>query len=596
MSKLRVDQFVNSDDNGAPSFPNSATTIQPTESDQFATKLYADTSLGSISPITNTISPIEPSSPSVGDFWTDISNLTLISLSVWDGSDWIKLKSTQENPNTQPPAGSIISPPSISDPNSGYIPTMLTATSAVVSDATLSSSKWYKDDVEIPGAIGLQFYATEIGTYKYEEIWVDELGTQLFPSLSAVIDARAGVIDAQPTITSSNGVYSPTTLTATAAVVSNATLVGSKWYRDGVEIAGETGLSINIPESEGGIYKYEETWTDAFGTQLLPTLSASVQVFATIADPTVLTPADGTGSIDFNYTAESSAITDISTIDVLGAEAFSTTLYTGNGNGAWNGGNNTVPSGLDFTEGDWLSWIKVRNAVDSHFMSDSTQKTGTMYDSFASDRQYGKQTGESTGISAVGVDGYTIDGQNNQVNGTNKDYVAWNFRVAPGFFDIVNYSGNSIGGRSISHNLGSTPGMIMIKAITDSGQGDWIVWHKDAGQYEAKLNSYHAFQWGVITSASDTEFTLDNGGPETNLTGHDYIAYIFADNPDNQIKCGSYVGAGYGGKLVTLGFKPHWLLIKKSTGISDWAIVDSTRGNFNELYANSSVDEDTGKF
>ena len=34
---------------------------------------------------------------------------------------------------------------------------MLTATSAVVSGATLSSSKWYKDDVEIPGATGLQF-------------------------------------------------------------------------------------------------------------------------------------------------------------------------------------------------------------------------------------------------------------------------------------------------------------------------------------------------------------------------------------------------------------------------------------------------------
>ena len=42
MSQLRVNEFVNSDDNGAPSFPNSATTIPPTESDQFATKLYVD--------------------------------------------------------------------------------------------------------------------------------------------------------------------------------------------------------------------------------------------------------------------------------------------------------------------------------------------------------------------------------------------------------------------------------------------------------------------------------------------------------------------------------------------------------------------------
>ena len=310
MSKLRADEFVNSDDNGAPSFPHSATVPAPTADDHFATKLYADTSASTkSSSITNTISNTAPSNPSVGDFWTDTSTQSIIYLRIWNGSSWVNIKSSLEIS-----AGQIVTPPSISDPNGGYIPTMLTATSAVVSDATLSSSKWYKDDVEIPGATGLQFYATEIGTYKYEEIWVDAFGTQLFPSLSAVIDARAGVIDAQPTITSSNGVYSPTTLTATAAVVSNATFVGSKWYKDGVEVPGETGLSINILVHEQGVYKYEETWTDAFGTQLLPTLSASVQVFATIADPTVLTPADDTGAPDFDYTAESSAITNVTSV------------------------------------------------------------------------------------------------------------------------------------------------------------------------------------------------------------------------------------------------------------------------------------------
>ena len=44
MSKLRADEFVNSDDNGAPSFPHSATVPAPTADNHFATKLYADTS------------------------------------------------------------------------------------------------------------------------------------------------------------------------------------------------------------------------------------------------------------------------------------------------------------------------------------------------------------------------------------------------------------------------------------------------------------------------------------------------------------------------------------------------------------------------
>ena len=320
MSKLRADEFVNSDDNGAPSFPHSATVPAPTADDHFANKLYTDTSASTKSTtITNTISNTAPSNPSVGDFWTDTSE-SIIALGIWNGVSWVNVKNSLELP-----AGQIVSPPSISDPNGGYVPTMLTATSAVVSDATLSSSKWYKDDVELPGSEGsLQFYATELGTYKYEEVWVDVFGNQLFPSLSAVIDAYAGVIVAQPTITSSDGVYSPTTLTATPAVVSNATLTGSRWYKDGVVISGSSGLSINIPENEGGIYKYEETWTDAFGTQLLPTLSASVQVFLTIDEPKVTGPTYNAGTPDFDFTGQSSAITSVdqvvSNVPVVGSD------------------------------------------------------------------------------------------------------------------------------------------------------------------------------------------------------------------------------------------------------------------------------------
>ena len=612
MSKLRADEFVNSDDNGAPSFPHSATVPAPTADDHFANKLYTDTSASTKSTtttITNTISSTAPSNPSVGDFWTDTSE-SIIALSIWNGSFWVNAKNSLELP-----AGQIVAPPSISDPNGGYIPTMLTATSADVSDATLLSSKWYKDDIELPGSEGsLQFYATELGTYKYEEIWVDVFGNQLFPSLSAVIDAYAGVIDAQPTIASSNGVYSPTTLTATTAVVSNATFVGSKWYKDGVEIPGETGLSINIPETEGGIYKYEEIWTDAFGTQLLPTLSASVQVFLTIGEPEVTGPTYNAGSPDFDFTGQSSAITDISTVDVLGDEAFSATLYTGNGNGAWNGGNNTVPSGLDFTEGDWLSWIKVRDAVDSHFMSDSTQKTGTMYDSFASDRQYGKQTGESTGISAVGADGYTIDGQNNQVNGTGKDYVAWNFRVAPGFFDIVKFSGDGVNGRAVPHNLGTAPAFIMLKNLTLNE--NWMCYHKDAGMdgggYGAherflQLNNYTAAfppntngnpssAWGN-TVPDENNFYL-GASVNSNSSGSEFVAYLFADNPSNEIKCGGYTGTGAPGNVLDLGFDPQFFMVKRtdSTTNANWIIVDTARGipasgDASYLMANSSESE-----
>ena len=170
--------------------------------------------------------------------------------------------------------GVINSPPVITDSNGGYIPTSMTAASASVSDSTLTSSKWYKDD-EISGETGSTYYTSEMGTYKYEEVWVDDLGNVLTTSTTSVITAHAGVIDAQPTLASSDGTYYPTTLTVSRPTVSNhVTYLGSKWYKDDVEISGATGFEYEATEM--AVYKYEETWVDIFGTQLKPTVSANL--------------------------------------------------------------------------------------------------------------------------------------------------------------------------------------------------------------------------------------------------------------------------------------------------------------------------------
>ena len=49
MSKLRSDELVNMEGDGAPSFPQSATTIEPTADNQVATKSYVDLALSAAS-------------------------------------------------------------------------------------------------------------------------------------------------------------------------------------------------------------------------------------------------------------------------------------------------------------------------------------------------------------------------------------------------------------------------------------------------------------------------------------------------------------------------------------------------------------------
>ena len=190
--------------------------------------------------------------------------------------------------------GVINSAPTISDSNGGYIPTLMTASSASVSDSTLTSSKWYKDDVEISGVTGSTYYTTEMGTYKYEEIWIDDLGNQLTTSTTSVITAHAGVIDAQPTLASSDGTYYPTKLTVSRPTVSNhVNYLGSKWYKDDVEISGAT--SFEYQATEMAVYKYEETWVDIFGTQLHPTVSLNVLARPGVVDsePSISNPQAG---------------------------------------------------------------------------------------------------------------------------------------------------------------------------------------------------------------------------------------------------------------------------------------------------------------
>ena len=545
MSKLRADEFVNSNDNGAPSFPHSATIPAPTADNHFATKLYADTSASTkSSSITNTISNTAPSNPSAGDFWTNTTS-NIISLNIWNGSSWVNVKNSVEIS-----AGQIVTPPSISDPNGGYIPTMLTATSAVVSGATLSSSKWYKDDVEIPGATGLQYYATDTGTYKYEEVWVDTFGTQLFPSLSAVIDARAGVIDAQPTITSSNGVYSPTTLTATAAVVSNATLVGSRWYKDGVEIPDSSGLSINILAHEGGIYKYEETWTDHFGTQLLPTLSASVQVFATIADPTVLTPAYGTGTNpDFDYTAESSAIANV--VDIPGggitAATYRFTWYD-----LVYGAGKYVAVANQGTGGEQTGNNQVMYSTDAINWTAASTPAGGRKSIIYGAPSTGTYAGTDIFVAVGGPSSiYSIDGINwsasNEVSG------AWNsVAYGNGTFVAVAWSGGPWG----------TP--------------DKRIMYSTDGMNWTSIYSPDNIQYKGVTYANGKFVACASSGTYPIIYSSDGINWTRANQPPIQYDWEDIV---YGGdKFVCIGFNVN-KVIYSSDGIS-WTAATVPEANY----------------
>jgi hypothetical protein len=263
-------------------------------------------------------------------------------------------------------------------------------------------------------------------------------------------------------------------------------------------------------------------------------------------------------------------------------DVFSTYLYTGNSS------TQTITNGIDLSGEGGLIYYKQRDGSWYPTMVDTVR--GLNNRSFTHLTDPGDTGGNFTALS----NGYQINDGNAIQNGIGLKYASWTFRKAEKFFDVVTYTGDGNGStpRVISHNLGSVPGVIIIKTLGASS--DWLVYHRSLGpDKNLRLNSTAAAQTNTSfpwqnTSPTSTTFTVTPGDGWTNGGGQTYVAYLFAHDAggfgdagtDSVVSCGSYTGNGStSGPTVDLGWEPQWLLIKRaSAGTGGWFLLDSMRG------------------
>ncbi len=283
-------------------------------------------------------------------------------------------------------------------------------------------------------------------------------------------------------------------------------------------------------------------------------------------------------------------------------DVFSTFLWQGTGS------SQTINNGIDLAGKGGLVWSKNRGASASHLLNDSERgiESGSYYSELVTNSTAGNERFTPWGVTSFNNNGFTLGGSNAQFNLSNNNYVSWTFRKAPGWCDIVTYTGTG-SVQNISHNLGSVPGMIIVKETSSSGES-WGVYHRSLAASQTLLlndtiNAFSSTNSWNSTAPTSSVFTV---GTETrvNDNGQTYIAYIFAhddasfgtDRDESIIKCGSYTGNS-GSQEINLGFEPQFILIKRSTGSSDWVIVDNMRclseSQRVELYANTADDEYT---
>jgi len=287
---------------------------------------------------------------------------------------------------------------------------------------------------------------------------------------------------------------------------------------------------------------------------------------------------------------------------------FQTATYTGSNNQSiTNDGNSDLQP--DFV------WIKRRSNADHHSLTNSSLGVNKQLLSSSSN---GEQS-RTDQIQSFNTDGFTLgtDGAG-YTNVPGNTYVAWQWKANGGTtasntdgdinstvqvnsdasFSIVTYTGNFTGSQGVGHGLGVRPDVVIIKNREQAL--NWIVWTSSlaSGNFlsldttNAASSSSRIYQNGYTTS------TFGIGANNSvNKSGIDYIAYCFAEK-QGYSKFGKYVGNGNSnGPFVYTGFRPAWVMIKRTDTTGGWTIYDNKRGyngNNYELFPNSSEAEYTG--
>ena len=289
-----------------------------------------------------------------------------------------------------------------------------------------------------------------------------------------------------------------------------------------------------------------------------------------------------------------------------GANYMAATLYTGTGSALTIA--NTV-NGISF-QPDFV-WVKGRSGATDHALYDSVR--GTTKDLVSNSTA--AETTQATGLTAFGSTGFTV-GALAKMNTNAATYVGWQWLAgttsssntngsitstvsvgATQGFSVVTYTGTGANA-TVGHGLGVAPRMVIFKRL--NAVSGWPVYHASIGNTGiVSLQSTAATSTSATyfnnTSPTSSVFTISTDTALNANTGT-YVAYCFSEVAGYS-KFGSYTGNGSAdGPFVFCGFRPKFVMYKRTNTTGNWIIYDSSRSTFNQpaaaLYPNLSNAED----
>lgn len=275
---------------------------------------------------------------------------------------------------------------------------------------------------------------------------------------------------------------------------------------------------------------------------------------------------------------------------------------------------NNIPLDTGNMEYPGLVWIKNRSASQNHAIFDVARGK----QAYLSSNTTGVETTDVNSLLEFNKEGFLL-GSSSAVNTLGNNYVAWAWKLPQ--TGVTNTAGsitstvyaNTLAGISavsytgtganatVGHGLGVAPKMVITKNRSLSSTR-WNVWHHrltdgNSALYLDGIDSQQssALFWNSTIPTSSV-FSLGTGG-NGNGNGNSMVAYCFAE-VEGFSRIGSYTGNGSAdGPFLYCGFRPGFVMIKRTDAAGNWYIVDSVRGEVNPtvpfLYPNSAGAEIT---
>jgi hypothetical protein len=294
-----------------------------------------------------------------------------------------------------------------------------------------------------------------------------------------------------------------------------------------------------------------------------------------------------------------------------GAKFMDATTYTG------NTATRIITNSTGFNPD--LVWIKDRTNANWNVLFDSVRGANKQ---LSSNNTNAELTPTLYGyVSAFNSGSFTLAataGDFTNVNQASDNYVAWQWQAGQGTtssntdgsitstvsanvtagFSIVTYTGTGAASATIGHGLGIAPSLIFLKKR--NAVSPWYTYHSSVGAssilYLNATDAAGASSAWNSTSPTSTVFSVASSLNDANT----FVAYCWAEVAGFS-KFGSYTGNGStDGVFVYTGFRPKYILIKRTNGVQNWCIQDTSRSTYNVaskgLFAQSSDAEADNSF